>query len=182
MGEKYQEIPKNLQDFIAAQKLFFVATASAKSYINLSPKGSDSLRVLSKNRVIWLNLTGSGNETAAHAEDGRMTIMFCAFAGSPMILRLYGKATAVHKNDKQWAQLYSLFPANIGARQIFDLQVDLVQTSCGMAVPFFDYQSERHQLDDWASKKGGDGIAKYWQDKNAISLNGKPSKIKDKNL
>lgn len=183
MGSKYKEISENLQVFINAQKLFFVATASEMSHINLSPKGSDSLRVLSKNRVVWLNLTGSGNETAVHAEeDGRMTIMFCAFEGKPMILRLYGEARAIHKNDKGWEELYSLFPPNVGARQIFDLQVGLVQTSCGMAVPFFDYRTQRHQLNDWADKKGELGIAEYWQDKNAISLDGKPTKIKDKNL
>lgn len=183
MGSKYKEIPENLQVFINAQKLFFVATVSEKNRINLSPKGSDSLRLLSKNRVAWLNLTGSGNETAIHIEqDGRMTIMFCAFEGNPMILRLYGKAIVIHKNDEAWDSLYSLFPPNVGARQIFDLQVDLVQTSCGMAVPFFDYQSQRRQLDDWADKKGEVGIAQYWQDKNAFSLDGVPTKIKDKNL
>lgn len=183
MGAKYSEIPQNLQDFINEQKVFFVATAANKSRINLSPKDTNSLKILNKNRVIWLNLTGSGNETAAHLQsDERMTLMFCSFSGKPMILRLYGNASVLHKNDKNWQSLYQLFPPNIGARQILDLQVDLVQTSCGMGVPLFTYQGQRQQLDNWAEKKGQSGIKQYWQDKNSISLDGVATHIKDKNL
>ncbi|MDZ4262647.1 MAG: pyridoxamine 5'-phosphate oxidase family protein [Pseudomonadota bacterium] len=183
MGQRYSEISDKHKQFIAAQKLFFVATATADSRVNVSPKGMDSLRVLGKNRVAWLNVTGSGNETAAHVQESpRMTIMFAAFDGNPVILRLYGTARAVHKHDPEWAALSSLFPATPGARQIFDLAVDLVQTSCGMAVPFFDYAGEREQLNDWAVKKGAEGIAEYWREKNQISLDGKPTNICDKNL
>ena len=164
------------------QKIFFVGTATADSRVNISPKGMDSLRILDPNRVVWLNVTGSGNETSAHIqEDPRMTIMFTAFEGNPMILRLYGNAQVIHKNDSGWKELICLFKPLPGARQIFDLKVDLVQTSCGMAVPFFDYLGEREQLNKWAIKKGEEGIKEYWQEKNQVSLDGRPTHIMDRN-
>ena len=182
MGTRYAEIPDKLQPFIDEQKLFFVATATADSRVNLSPKGMDSLRVLGANRVVWLNVTGSGNETSAHVQENpRMTIMFCAFEGKPMILRLYGQAKVIHKCDAEWDELFSLFDGVSGARQIFDLNVDLVQTSCGMSVPFFDYVEERTQLDEWASKKGEEGIEAFWRERNQLSLDGKPTNIVSKN-
>ncbi|MXY26754.1 pyridoxamine 5'-phosphate oxidase family protein, partial [Candidatus Poribacteria bacterium] len=139
MAKLYTEIPQKLQQFIENQKIFFVATATADSRINLSPKGMDSLRVVGPNRVIWLNVTGSGNETAAHVQENpRMTIMFTAFEDDPLILRIYGTAKTIHKNDTEWQQLSPLLPSLPGARQIFDLNVDLVQTSCGFAVPLYD--------------------------------------------
>ena len=142
----------------------------------------DSLRVLNDKQLIWLNVTGSGNETAAHVqENSRMTIMFAAFTGNPMILRLYGHADVVHLNDPGWDTLYAHFDPIPGARQIFSLAIDLVQTSCGMGVPFFDYVEERDQLRDWASKKGDAGIKQYWLEKNQLSLDGKPTRIKEKN-
>jgi hypothetical protein len=183
MGQRYSEIPEKLKQFIADQKIYFVGTATADSRVNISPKGMNSLRVLGSNRVIWLNVTGSGNETAAHVQDcPRITIMFAAFEGNPMILRLYGNAKAIHKNDPEWAELYSLFDPIPGARQIFDVAVDLVQTSCGMGVPLFDYVQEREQLTNWASKKGDKGIKQYWQEKNQVSLDGKPTNIVSKNI
>jgi len=106
-----------------------------------------------------------------------MTVMCCAFEGDPLILRLYGNATVIHRNDPQWNELYSLFKPLPGARQMFDLSVDLVQTSCGMGAPLFDYVSEREQLNQWAVKKGEEGIRKYWQDKNQLSLDGKPTNV-----
>ncbi len=182
MGKQYSEIPDKLKQFIGDQKIFFVGTATADSKVNISPKGMDSLLILDKNRVIWLNVTGSGNETSAHIqENNRMTIMFAAFEGKPMILRLYGKAKVVHQNDSEWEGLYSLFKPIPGARQIFDLSVDLVQTSCGMAVPFFDYVEERDQLKNWALKKGEKGVKEYWQEKNQHSLDGIPTNIISKN-
>ena len=182
MGQLYQEISPKLQAFIAEQKIFFVATAGAEGRVSLSPKGMDSLRVTDANRVIWLNVTGSGNETAAHVqENGRMTLMFCSFEGSPMILRLYGQAKVLPPHDEEWSALYSQLPQNLGARQIFDLSVDLVQSSCGMAVPFFDYVQERDQLNKWAEKKGKQGIRDYWQEKNQVTLDGKPTYILSEN-
>ncbi len=178
MGKQYQEISPQLQDFIAQQKIFFVGTATDESRVNISPKGMDSFRVINTNRIIWLNVTGSGNETAAHLRTHpRMTIMFAAFEGAPMILRLYGTARAIHSSDPEWNSLYSSFPPNPGARQIFDMQVDLVQTSCGMAVPFFDYVDEREQLNQWAEKKGEQGIRDYWRDRNQQSIDGLPTGI-----
>ncbi|MFC1532760.1 pyridoxamine 5'-phosphate oxidase family protein [Thermodesulfobacteriota bacterium] len=182
MGQKYNEISDNLKQFILDQKIFFVGTATKDSRVNISPKGMDPLRVLDKNRVVWLNLTGSGNETAAHIDENpRMTIMFASFSGGPMILRLYGTAKSIHKNDSDWNSIYSLFDPLPGARQIFDLNIDLVHISCGRGVPFFDYVGERDQLNNWAKKKGYSGIKEYWKDQNQVSLDGKPTNILEKN-
>lgn len=178
MGKRFDAITDAQREFIAAQKLYFVATAAPEGRVNLSPKGMDSLRVLGENRVIWLNVTGSGNETAAHLlESPRMTLMFAAFEGTPLILRLYGTARAVHPDEDGWAALIAHFPPLPGARQVFDLQVEQVQTSCGMAVPFFDYTGERDALNRWAENKGEDGIRAYWSERNATSLDGKPTGI-----
>ena len=176
MSKLYKQITPKFQQFIENQKIFFVATATADSRINLSPKGMDSLRVVNANRVIWLNMTGSGNETAAHIQENpRMTLMFTAFEDNPLILRLYGTAKAIHNDDAEWQLLFPLFPSIPGARQIFDLNVDLVQTSCGMAVPLYDYVGEREQLNTWAAKKGKEGLKTYWEEKNSVSLDGKPT-------
>jgi hypothetical protein len=182
MGKRYSELTDNDIQFIAGQKIFFVGTAAAEGRVSVSPKGLDSFRVLSRSRVVWLNVTGSGNETAAHVQqDPRMTIMFCAFEGAPLILRLYGTAKAVHRNDAEWNELFSLFEPLPGARQIFDLTVDLVQTSCGMGVPFYDYVGERGALNEWALKKGADGLKKYWEEKNQFGIDGAPTHIVDRN-
>ena len=183
MGQQYSELSDKLIEFIQSQKIFFVGTATAESRINISPKGMDSLQVINKNCVAWLNVTGSGNETSAHIQNNpRMTIMFATFEGNPMILRLYGEAQVIHKNDNEWSALFSLFNPLPGARQIFKLNVDLVQTSCGMAVPFFDYIEEREQLKNWAIKHGEAGIKEYWEKKNQISLDGIATHIVTKNI
>ena len=182
MAQMYTELSERHQQFIAEQKLFFVATATADSRINLSPKGMDSMRVLDTRRVAWLNVTGSGNETAAHVQiDPRMTLMFCAFDGAPLILRLYGKARVVHQKDADWPALYSLFKPLPGARQIFDLAVSHVQTSCGMGVPLMDYRGERGSLEAWAEKKGEAGVRAYWAQKNQASIDGLPTQILERN-
>ncbi|MDO8413801.1 MAG: pyridoxamine 5'-phosphate oxidase family protein [Gallionellaceae bacterium] len=183
MGKQYDALTEPLQAFIAAQKVFFVGTATADSRVNISPKGMDTLRVLSGNRVVWLNLTGSGNETSAHVQqDPRMTLMFCAFEGAPMILRLYGTARVIHQNDQEWSALYSHFKPLPGARQVFDLSIEMVQTSCGFGVPYLSYQEERPLLADWAMKKGEDGVRNYWQEKNQVSIDNIPTHIIEKNL
>lgn len=182
MGQQYPEISDKLIAFIKNQKIFFVATATSNSRVNISPKGMDSLRVINKNRVLWLNVTGSGNETSAHIQEmPRMTLMFAAFEGTPMILRLYGEAKVIHKKDSQWKALFSQFNPIAGARQIFDLTIDLVQTSCGMAVPFFDYVEDREQLKTWAITKGEKGLRTYWEEKNQTSIDGKATNILEKN-
>ncbi|MCB0839618.1 MAG: pyridoxamine 5'-phosphate oxidase family protein [Bacteroidetes bacterium] len=173
MAKKFDEISPLLEEFILKQKIFFVGTARSTGTVNLSPKGMDSLRVLGPNKVIWLNLTGSGNETAAHImENDRMTIMFCAFEGNPLILRLYGKAKVYHQRDKEYQEYIANFPETPGARQIFELDVEIVQTSCGYAVPLMDYKEDRSMLKTWAEKKGEEKIKEYWQEKNTKSLDG----------
>ena len=178
MAKLYSGLTEQLTSFISEQKIFFVATAAEQGSINISPKGMDSFRIIDDTRVIWLNVTGSGNETSAQLQQvNRMTLMFCSFSGDPLILRLYGKAREITSADKDWDELYSLFSPLPGNRQIFDLNIDQVQTSCGMAVPLFDYVDEREQLNNWAEKKGADGIKQYWQDKNQLSLDGFPTNI-----
>lgn len=178
MGQKYTELNEKLQEFITQQKMFFVATAAPDGRVNLSPKGMDSFRIISANKIVWLNLTGSGNETAAHLlESNRITVMFCAVEGPPMILRLYGQAMVSHRRDNQWHTLAALFPPIAGARQCIAMDIELVQTSCGMGVPYFDYAGDRQLLKDWAEKKGDAGLQQYWSDKNQVSLDGMPTGI-----
>ncbi len=179
MAQRFGAISDTLKTFILEQKIYFVGTAAAQGRVNISPKGMDSFRVLDANRILWLNVTGSGNETAAHLqEDPRMTIMFCAFEGKPMILRLYGEARTIYPEDEPWEMLAAQFePLLPGARQIIDMKVDLVQTSCGMGVPFMDYSGEREALNDWAKKKGDAGIQAYWEEKNQQSIDGKLVRI-----
>ncbi len=173
MGKQLESITPDLQRFIAQQKIFFVGTAATKGRVNISPKGTDSFRVIDPNTVVWLNLTGSGNETAAHVlRNNRMTILFCAFEGKPLILRLYGTARIYHPRDRTYHDYSNLFPENAGARQIIEMEVDLVQTSCGMAVPFMDFKEERTTLTTWAEKQGKEGIEAYWEKKNSVSIDG----------
>jgi Pyridoxamine 5'-phosphate oxidase len=178
MGKQYNSISKTLQDFIKEQKIYFVATAAKDGRVNLSPKGMDTLRMIDQSKIVWLNLTGSGNETAAHLLDtNRMTLMFCDFKDRPMILRLYGTASTIHPRDAQWQTYAHMFDSFISARQIFEMKVDLVQTSCGFGVPLFDYQGDRETLIEWASNKGEDGIKEYWVEKNQKSIDGKETGI-----
>lgn len=173
MAKQLESISSKLKSFIEGQHVFFVGTAAPSGRVNVSPKGMDSLRVINENKVVWLNLTGSGNETAAHLlQSDRMTIMFCSFEKNPMILRLYGHAKIYHEQDDEYIELIKLFPNNVGARQIIALYVDLVQTSCGYAVPFMDFREERTTLATWADKKGREGIASYWEEKNLKSIDG----------
>ncbi len=178
MAQRFNELSEKHIQFITRQKVFFVGTATADSRVNVSPKGMDSFRILGSNRVAWLNVTGSGNETAAHVQQlPRMTIMFCAFDDPPLILRLYGTAKAIHKNDPEWDALLPLFKPMPGARQIFDVNIDLVQSSCGEAVPYFSYVGERETLNDWATKKGEEGLKRYREVNNQLSLDGIPTNI-----
>ncbi len=173
MAKFYDKITNRVQKFIEAQKMFFVATAAKEGRINLSPKGMDTFRVLNENKVAWLSVTGSGNETSAHLlNDNRITIMFCAFEGAPNILRLYGKAEEVLPIHDKWSNYASLFPKLPGTRQIFIVSIESVQTSCGMSIPFYEYQGERNQLNDWATEKGEEGIKQYWNDRNQTSIDG----------
>ena len=183
MGQLFAELSDKHIQFIVGQRIFFVGTATADSRVSVSPKGMDSLRVLSGKRVVWLNVTGSGNETSAHVQqDPRMTIMFCAFEGQPLILRLYGSARVVHKSDPEWGNLISLFKPLPGARQIFDVALDLVQTSCGMSVPYYTYDSDRELLNDLTTRIGEEGVKQFWKERNQMSIDGIPTNIIAKNL
>lgn len=178
MGKQYNHIPEKWQNFIKAQKMFFVSTATSDGRVNLSPKGLDTFRILNQNKIAWLNLTGSGNETAAHLlENDRITIMFCAFEGDPAILRLYGHAKIYHKGDKEWEEMISLFPDFNGIRQLMVVEVNLFQKSCGYAVPYYDYKGQRDILPKWIDKQGDQGIKIYQEKNNKRSLDGKETDI-----
>jgi hypothetical protein len=179
MGKRMPNLTKHQIEFIQSQKIFFVGTAAPTGRVNISPKGLEGLRVMDSNKVIWLNLTGSGNETAAHMlEDDRMTIMFCAFDGKPMILRLYGHAKIYHEGQAFFKEHLEQFGTPLGARQIIELNIDLVQTSCGFAVPLMDFKEDRSILKDWAKDKGEEGIKAYWEEKNTLSLDGRATGMK----
>tara|TARA_B100001245_G_scaffold132348_1_gene98086 strand:- start:1104 stop:1643 length:540 start_codon:yes stop_codon:yes gene_type:complete len=178
MAKRYDKLSENLIEFIQHQKIFFVGTASDKGTINVSPKGYDSLRVIDSNHIVWLNITGSGNETAAHLlQNDRMTIMFCAFDDNPKILRLYGKAQAIHPRDKEWKKMASLFENFPSARQYLSFTIELAQTSCGFGVPFYDYKQSRDNMDKWLEAKSAGNMEEYWREKNQISLDGLPTNI-----
>ena len=179
MAKMFPRIEPPLQDFIERQHIFFTASAAANSRINLSPKGSDCLRVIDPNQVAYLDQTGSGNEAAAHLRaDGRLTVLFCAFEGPPMILRLYGTGHSLPHGSAGYANLIATTFDNAappGARQIVVLDVDLVQTSCGYSVRLYDYKEDRPTLKNWADRKGPDGIRDYWREKNTASIDGLPT-------
>lgn len=175
MGRALESITSELEAFIRAQPLFFVATAPLDQgmHVNLSPKGLDTFRVLSPTRVGYLDLTGSGNETAAHVlENGRITFMFCAFEGPPKILRLYGRGQVVTPVDSRWREVSTRFDLPHGARQIIVADLDRVQTSCGFGVPLMRPEVQRDALGRWAAAKGEEGLRAYHREKNARSIDG----------
>jgi hypothetical protein len=177
VGKICECITQDLKTFIEAQPLFFVATAplSATGHLNLSPKGLDCLRLLSPSQIAYLDLTGSGNETAAHlAENGRITFMFCAFSDAPRILRLYGIGTVVLPESPAWRELASRFPTYPGMRQIVTAEITRVQTSCGYGVPLMEFGAQRDTLLRWAEAKG-ETLPIYQQLKNARSMDGLPA-------
>lgn len=183
MAQEYPSLTPALRDFIARQHIFFAASAAAGTRINISPRSTREFRVIGDNEVCWLDLTGSGAETAAHMKaDGRLTIMFCAFEGPPNILRLYGRGEILHRDGDEFARILKEQFGDqrpVGTRQIVRLAVDLVKTSCGYGVPAFAYERERGALDNWAANKGPDGVADYWREKNVLSMDGLPTGIAD---
>ena len=178
MAKQFDQIEDAHKAFIEAQHIFFSGSAAPTGRVNISPKGMDSLRILGPNRIAWLNVTGSGNETAGHlAQDPRMTLMWCSFEKRPLILRCYGTAKAVQCTDPEWDGFMEMFGTPIGARQVYDMTVDLVQTSCGYAVPFMEFSGDRDTLTKWSEDKGPDGIRAYWDEKNRHTLDGAPTGI-----
>lgn len=175
MAEFYDTINDKLRSIIAEQKMFFVATAPPEGRVNLSPKGMDTLRVIDDRTVAYLDLTGSGNETAAHIQhDGRLTMMFCSFTAKPVIMRLFGHGRVVRPGDTDWDALLAHFTPTPGMRQIIVLDVDEGQTSCGYAVPRYEFVEERQTLRKWAEKKGDEILAEYQAANNTVSIDGLP--------
>jgi Pyridoxamine 5'-phosphate oxidase len=179
MGKQFERIETVHREFIERQRIFFNASAAPEGRVNVSPRDVAALRVLDPNTVVYLDRTGSGNETAAHLRlTDRLTLMFCAFEGPPMILRLYGHGRILPRPSPEYAALLASSFDNSeppGARQMVLLEVDLVQTSCGMNVPFFDYVSERDQLTRWAEVKGEAALEDYRRQKNTRSIDGLPT-------
>ena len=178
MAKFFPALEERLTAFIAEQKIFFTATAANAGRINLSPKGMDAFRCLDERTVAYLDLTGSGNEASAHLlENGRMTIMFCSFTAQPLILRLYGRGRTVLPDDPEWVTLIACFDPMPGQRQIVVLELKSVQTSCGFAVPRFEFQEHRPTLVDWCDKKGPDAMEQYRREKNRVSIDGLPTRL-----
>lgn len=179
MARFFDAIGDEHRAFILRQKIFFIATAAANARINLSPKGADALRLLSGTSVVYIDRTGSGNETAAHLRaDGRLTFMFCAFEGQPIILRLYGRGEVLPRRSSAYVRLLAAEYGGeepVGARQMILMDVTSVQTSCGFAVPLFDFAGERYELDRWAQAKGEEGLDAYRREKNVRSIDGLPT-------
>ena len=176
MAKVHKEISTELADWIIAQPLYFVASAplTETGHVNVSPRGLDSLRILDPKQILLLDLTGSGNETASHLnENARLTVMFCAFKGKPKILRLYGQGEAILPGHADWKKLRANFPDSIQAvRQLFRLNINRVQTSCGFGVPLMNFVAQRDIHPDWASKRTEEELAQYRQEKNALSIDG----------
>ena len=180
MGKLFAELTDDLRAFIAGQQMFFVATAplSADGHVNLSPKGLDTFRILGPTTVAYLDLTGSGVETIAHLrENGRLTVMFCAFVGRPRIVRIQGRGRVVMPTDAEWADVSAGFPPFPGVRSVIVLDADRVSDSCGYSVPRYEFVGHRQQLIDWADKKGPDGVEEYKAKKNRESIDGLPGLV-----
>lgn len=184
MADQFDHITDKLRGFIARQHIFFVGSAAAGTRVNITPRSTDDLRITGPNEAMFLDRTGSSNETAAHMlADGRLTLMMCATDGPPLILRLYGTGRALRYDSAEFAEAWA---AHFGggevphtARQIFVQTIDLVQTSCGYGVPLFEFQRERPSLANWAASKSPEDIRDYWQRKNAVSMDGLPTGLLD---
>lgn len=175
MGKLHDDLNGPLRAFIERQHLFFVGTAPTDldGHLNVSPKGLDTFRILGPRTVAYLDLTGSGIETVAHLrENGRITILFCAFEGRPQILRLHGRGRAVEPGDGEWEGLIGGFPEYPGVRSVIVVEVDRIADSCGFAVPLYEYKGERSQLVDYAARRGPAGMERYRAEENRASIDG----------
>jgi hypothetical protein len=184
VGRTFDEIPDEFAGWLEMQPVFFVATAPADpgARVNVSPRGLDTFRVLAKDRVAWLDLTGSGVETVAHLKDGgsaggRITLMFCAFSGPPKVVRLYGSGRVREQGDEAYDELRLLFPDLTGERAVIDVSVDRVGSSCGFGVPLMNFIGSRGELLASAKRKGEAGMARYRARKNTESIDGLPGLV-----
>lgn len=180
MGKSFSSILPEHEAFIKKQHLFFVGSSplQADGHVNISPRGYDTFRIFSPTEVAYLDLTGSGNETSAHlAENGRITLMFIAFEGPPMILRLYGTGRVILPDTAEWDEMFKHFEPLPGTRQIIAIDVHAVKTSCGFSVPFYSYSGERATLNKWANQKNEQQLAAYHREKNAESMDGLPTPL-----
>jgi len=179
MAKQFVALSDKHQEFIKDQKIFFTASATGDSRINVSPRSTDVFRIVNESCALYLDRTGSGNETAAHLlADGRLTFMFCSVEGAPLIMRLYGRGRSVYENNEEFGVLIDkhfdgVFP--MGTRQLVVMDIELVQTSCGFGVPLFEYQDERDTMDKWANNKGTDGVRDYQEKNNQVSMDGLPT-------
>jgi hypothetical protein len=177
MADRFSSLRPDLAQWWSEQPMFFVATAPSgdAGHVNVSPKGLDTFRVLADDRVAYLDLTGSGVETIAHVRDnGRITLMACAFGGNPRISRIYGRGTVHPLGSAEFDALAPGFPELPGRRSIIDVAIERVTTSCGYAVSLMDLVDDRDRLLDWARGKGDDGLTAYRENKNAVSIDGLP--------
>jgi hypothetical protein len=180
MAKFFDTIEERHIEFIQKQRMFFVASAplSAKGHVNLSPKGMDCFRVFPSNRVAYMDIVGSGNETSAHIlENGRITFMFCAFEGPPNIMRLFGHGYTVLPDNAEWDELSPHFNLVLATRQIIVADIDIIQTSCGFSVPYYEYLGERDHAEKWAENKGAEGLEAYKAQKNRLSMDGLPTAL-----
>jgi hypothetical protein len=180
MGIQTDKLNRSFKEFIEKQSLFFVATAGPEGRVNLSPKGLDSLKIINDRKIVWLSVTGSGNETAAHVlQNPRMTLMFCGFEEQQLTLRVYGSARMVYPRHAEWDDLYGLFPDYAGARNIFELDIELVTTSCGTSLPEMTIIRPRAETDlvPWYAEMGPSGVDAFWRKKNVTSIDGNPTGI-----
>jgi len=181
MAKTYDCLNDKHLEFIRNQKIFFVATAplSADGSVNLSPKGYDSLKVLDESTIVWVDLGGSGVETLAHLrENGRITLMFCAFEGAANILRVYGRGEAIAFDDPGFDDLMQRFPAFDRARSVVRIKIDRVADSCGWGVPFYEFKGERDQLRRWAGNRPLDEWKEHRYAANAASVDGLPGLVR----
>lgn len=177
MGKIYDSITPSIRDWVGRQSMYFVATAplSRDGHVNCSPKGRDSFRVLDEKTVCYLDLLGSGAETAAHArENGRIVFMFCAFEGPPKIVRLHGTAEVITPEHRDWSGLDAMFPAHRAKRSIIRASITRISDSCGFGVPLMELRGERGAMEKWCEGKSDADLAVYQSEKNAESIDGLP--------
>ncbi len=181
MGDTYERLDDKVRAFVGKQKMFFVATAARDGTVNVSPKGYDSVAIIDDVTLAYLDFGGSGIETLAHVkENGRITLMWCAFEGPANILRVYGKGEAVSFDDPGFAELLALFPGFDRARSVIKIKVERISDSCGWGVPFYEFKGEREQLKRWVDNRAEDEWKARRYESNARSIDGLPGLVRPK--